>query len=578
MNTLKIEKRSIGSLRNVIDSHDLMNEHISENDKGPSWDGEILLYSDERLRVEDIKYRIPVQVKGKNDERYLKRQSITFPVEYRHLRNYYRDGGVCYFVIVISDDGKQTAIFYNALTPVKLKALLSQTESKKPEQTQNIALRRLKKNDARELHKILLQFGHDSAEQGTGELVRKSIHFEDMENIDEIRATGFVEDQEEMIRNINSGEICLFGHRGDADIWLPFSYEEQTRMRLVRHDTIQKPISVNGQIYYDSFELEKKEDGGYLLILSENLSIDMEQGKFHFRGVTKPEYLKQDLLFLRAIQQANEILVEGEPIIQYSDLTASSSMNEQMEEMWQIIRNFEMAGVRCGKRLDAMSEEDWDAITKLNRLYAGEIIPKEDSAWYIWRWNDRIVPFFLMKYSDGTVEAQNILIAKDFVVRVGDDEHSYRLPRFVHYKRDVWEDLYDVEEEVLLEDLEQCDFNAHTEEYMALLLLEVLSAYDSTKNEKYFDLSMCLSEKILASNPGQDDWKINRLQVLKRKRELSDQELEELARIENESTSTMVKCAANILMENKYKARKQLEAMSVEDREVFCSYPIYHLY
>lgn len=63
------------------------------------------------------------------------------------------------------------------------------------------------------------------------------------------------------------------------------------------------------------------------------------------------------------------------------------------------------AGVSCDKRLDAMTEEDWKAITQLEKLYLGEIRPKEESAWYIWEWNDRVVPFFLMKYPDGKARA-----------------------------------------------------------------------------------------------------------------------------------------------------------------------------
>ena len=137
--------------------------------------------------------------------------------------------------------------------------------------------------------------------------------------------------------------------------------------------------------------------------------------------------------------------------------------------------------------------------------------------------------------------------------------------------------MYDVKEEVLLEDLEECDFNKVTEEYMSLLLLEILSAYDCTHNEKYYDLSMLLANKILAANPQCDNWKINRLQVLKRKRELSEEELGELEQMECAGSNLMVKCAANILLENKYKAHKQLENMTEEDRKLFQSYPIYHL-
>lgn len=111
MNSVKIEKGAILTLKRIIYLHGNMNELLKEDDKEPSWDGDILIYSSEDLQVENIIYKIPTQVKGKNDEKLLKRSGITYPVAYKNLRNYFNDGGVCYFVIIISDDGEKANIF-----------------------------------------------------------------------------------------------------------------------------------------------------------------------------------------------------------------------------------------------------------------------------------------------------------------------------------------------------------------------------------------------------------------------------------------------------------------------------------
>ena len=131
MNSIKIEKSGISFLKNMIRLHTLMDEFLQDNDKEPSWDGDIILYSNADLKVENILYRVPTQVKSKNDENLLNRKMITYPVEYKHLRNYFNDNGVCYFVIIISNNGKKAAIFYNTLTPIKLQSLLEGKENKK---------------------------------------------------------------------------------------------------------------------------------------------------------------------------------------------------------------------------------------------------------------------------------------------------------------------------------------------------------------------------------------------------------------------------------------------------------------
>ena len=99
MNSIKIEKGAIEALKRIIRLHDKMDEYLNSNDKEPSWDGNILTYNKSDLKVENVKYSIPTQVKGKNDEKLLKRSRITYPVEYKHLRNYFNNNGVFYVVI-----------------------------------------------------------------------------------------------------------------------------------------------------------------------------------------------------------------------------------------------------------------------------------------------------------------------------------------------------------------------------------------------------------------------------------------------------------------------------------------------
>ena len=140
MNSIKIEKGAVEALKRTIRLHNRMDEFLQSNDKEPSWDGDIYLYSDNDLKSEHIEYIVPTQVKGMNDESLLKRNRITYPVKYKDLRNYRNNGGVCYFVIAISDNGEKATIFYSALTPIKLESLLKGTEFKEPEQTKNIVL------------------------------------------------------------------------------------------------------------------------------------------------------------------------------------------------------------------------------------------------------------------------------------------------------------------------------------------------------------------------------------------------------------------------------------------------------
>ena len=58
--------------------------YINEGDKTPSWDGELFVYNSEDFNKNNLKFVIPVQVKGRSFAKYRN----TFQVEISDLLNY----------------------------------------------------------------------------------------------------------------------------------------------------------------------------------------------------------------------------------------------------------------------------------------------------------------------------------------------------------------------------------------------------------------------------------------------------------------------------------------------------------
>lgn len=364
MNSVKVELLSVGHLRLLIDMYSSMRQFINDSDKEPSWDGFIYTYKEQSQKVEDIEYRVPVQVKGKNDEKLLKKQTVQYPVEYKHLRNYFKDGGVFYFVVVISDDGEKFSVFYNALTPIKLQSLLSDKAEKRPDQTKNITLLRLKKNDNKELYRLLCQFAHDSKEQGVGELIRNSINFEDMGRLSAIRSVSYTKDNRETLSQINQGEICLFGRLSDEDIWRPFSFDLQKRLELHSGVEIDKEVGIGREVFYKSFTVEsngKKEK----LRLSENLAIEVEAGKLDFSAKADLECTENDVNFIKAMANGKAILMEGQPLVNYADFSLENGLEERLLNFEKAMRALRTIQFMPKKRIDAFDEENWRALERL---------------------------------------------------------------------------------------------------------------------------------------------------------------------------------------------------------------------
>ncbi len=576
MNSVKIEKRSISELKSWIAEHDLLDEYINDNDKEPSWDGYIMVYTDEDLKAEHIKYKIPVQVKGKCKNELINRKMITYPVEYRHLQNYYFDGGVVYFVIAISEDAKRKTIFANALTPVKLKELLKSAE-KKPNQTKNIPLQRLK--DVHELYILLLQYGHDSKRQGTGqcELMRKTIDLSKLRDIDKLEATVISANSEkEALKKIFSGEVGLFGHLEKSDIWLPVEYSQQIRFKVRTVKCHDELVKVDGIEFYKRFRIEE-DDESIKIIFSDNLYIKLTDIGYTMNLALNGtvESLRQDVLFMKALLSGH-ILQLGKMVeIEIHSDAIGNDFLEGIKITDAFTRACEQFDVRPSKKMKDYTEQDWKKMQELTNLYHGYIIPKDgDIAWHMWWWENKLYPFIVYR-ENNKVRAINIFKDDKCVTEVKFEEKKYRVPVFASLNRDIWSKLYDVREQTLIKQIEQSDINMETAPVFINIFIELMWAYDDIENEKYYNAAFLIIEKLIELDNDNVAATINRMQLIYRKRELAEEEMRKLEAIDDQDY--LAKCAANILLDNKRIAKKYLEKMSEEDKNKFKQNPIYNL-
>lgn len=163
MNTTKLEQISITKLRDAIDRCENLIHEIKENDKTPSWDGEIRAYHSDNSRVNELIGTARVQVKSKcikNSSKLLECK-IKHTVRTSDLRNYLNEGGTIYFVIQIYNSD-QYAIYYNNLLPLDISDYLKNKDTQK---NINIEFYKLDYSDNTLIKQLVLNFISDRQKQ-----------------------------------------------------------------------------------------------------------------------------------------------------------------------------------------------------------------------------------------------------------------------------------------------------------------------------------------------------------------------------------------------------------------------------
>lgn len=80
MNKKAVETISVNAVRDSIVCSDFLDQYIPDNDKEPSWDGSVYIYTDKSKTKDKLKGRIPVQVKG-TEKMILVKKKYPFPFQ-----------------------------------------------------------------------------------------------------------------------------------------------------------------------------------------------------------------------------------------------------------------------------------------------------------------------------------------------------------------------------------------------------------------------------------------------------------------------------------------------------------------
>ena len=299
-----------------------------------------------------------------------------------------------------------------------------------------------------------------------------------------------------------------------------------------------------------------------------------------------------DINFFLAISSGNEMVVNGTPRkIKFNDLKEADE-KELLRERKQFENTIEalaMLGADDNIEISSLSEEDKLTLSIIVHAFKNNCVVNLTPA-------NRKIGLHTLK-----IGQQNILV----MAAATNIEGKYRLYNITRtnlhpsleidgktkrvsqfYLLDVehWRSTTNLDYDFILATVKD-EFGC-SDDYISdvnMMVLNMLTAYDSQENQNAALLNTVIGITEFMKNQSCDRdglviYTLNYLQAIKRKQELSPDEKNGLLEILDSSESTVIKVAANILLERFDKAKILFEQLSEEEQLSITAYPIAKLW
>ncbi|HAZ03035.1 MAG: hypothetical protein A2W90_18345 [Bacteroidetes bacterium GWF2_42_66] len=596
-NNKQIEDWATIAVKDCLSMTDTLSQYIKENDKTPSWDGDVLIYKSNSTDKKDIIGKITVQVKGKMADN-IKREECTFSVDTADLVNYKNDGGTIYFVVLINkNDPSKKRVFYDTLTPLKIDKYI---KDHKNQDSRVINLKRLP-GDKYAIQTIFYNFNQDSKKQHSFSNI-SPIELGTLSSgngIVEITSslTIFSPDKKHPspIQAFLNNDVYWYAKIANSPILHPV--ELCSIISVVSKDGFS-PIFVNGD-RYENYVSENITKDDITIRFGESTTMVFTGKSKGARMDYKPSGILRsrikDINFIISIIETGVIVYGENKKVNLGQMVADTPFDidsakkelesyRRIEQFWRslhVVADFDIGNIDSNSSL----EELYLLMKSINGKQPIRVnVDGEHSSYLFHKSISNFKILFILDAVDKEKSIYKIYNFFDYkkIIKItrGDTEHISS--QYSVLSPDDYMELSNIDFSKMLQSYKDLiSLNNNIFEPANYDLLNLLLAYD--KHNDHPDEILKTAKEIAcwlldesADNLYAEIKTINYLQTIKRERELTSEENRKLYEIaENENSSLMFKLGANLLLENYKVARIQFEQLCEQDKEAFRSFPIY---
>lgn len=555
-----------------------------KGEKYPIWDGEVLVYSSDNHKKQNIVGRVPVQIKAAKPgfpAAKMKRKAKTVD-----LRNYLEEGGAIYLGVLLTPDG-DGVMYYKALLPLDIKKLLKAAGKQK---TVNIDLGRLPE-DPVWMADIFFRFIRARKRS------MPSINM-NVTSLEELREMGFTVNGnpimwvDSLIQSNVFNPLSLTG----ADLYSYVKVQELGGLLVpVEHfefitdihvsDKRDIDVAIGDEIYFSSIDIDISEACTCLSFGGFTISLAQDTATFTYRS---PSKLNERILGDKAVSAiaAHGQLSVGETVLQLQDEDIERCKRWcenrciNMQYLEDCSKALAMVGCVQELELENMTEEDENKLRNLvNIVVFGHTCITQfeyDSLVMTLTISNLNIKLLLTRTDGNSYTAENYFTQGwGFAKNEGD---AYKpISVYSTIAAEEFATLSNIEVSSIASDLMRFD-DADQLEQCNQTLLNLLSSYDTSHEQKLLECACTVANWLYDKSPESTVFYLNRLQALRRRNAIDNQDLQGLReRIATGSMSVEELAGAYILLGDSSMAITYLNNLPELERTKFKDYPIYSL-
>lgn len=593
IDTKAIEEKALNHFKSFIEDSKVISQFIADNDKEPCWDGHLYLYADGIRDKEHLQGRVPIQIKGTEVGRFVTKK-WKFKLEKADLKAYLEEP-TFFIVCQVKKDSKERMLFFRELLPDLVNKLLRDMEKNATRMTLFHPLTEDLKEFEDQLmvflsnSKKMISFAHSKL-LSMEEALKKGI--KDFSFIAPSKYT----DRLQLMKYLSTHSSYIYAKISkELDVDMPLS-NGPGRFIFQREDDSE--VRVGDKVYFKGYHNEIK-DGRIIIKIGNVMTINMPMDNTDMKQATvklttKAKYLKESINEAEFGVALNDTGVLSVGML---DLQMKVHEKEYVEELRQkLIRWKELDNVL--ETLHVTKPFDLTAITddqgKLIDLLIETVgkgnmvnLPGQEATLLLLEIGNIKLLLWCAIGKDGMCAIGDFFDRSIRIAYKISEDETINVSPYSYLQLDkLWEKVDNIDFDNIISSAEEaarqhkyCYMMSNYDVLAMITAADALEKTDVERSKKLLEEALKLNDWLIGKEP-KDEMRplhiINKMQIMKRQRELTADERQMLEDMLNdEFAGDMVKAGVYLLLDRQEEFQQLFETMQEDEKKSLKEFPIW---